>query len=202
MSRYGTARDDAKPDERAHVEVTRLAIPDVLVLTPRRFADERGWFEETWSERAMERAGLDLAFVQDNQSFSRPAGTVRGLHLQAPPFAQAKLVRVARGAIRDVAVDLRRGSPTYGTWVHRDLSEENGEQLLVPRGFAHGFCTLRVDTVVCYKVDAPYDRESERGVRFDDKTLAIDWGVEPSTAVLSEKDRKLPPLSEYVDVFD
>lgn len=145
--------------------------------------------------------GLATDFVQDNQSLSRLAGTVRGLHLQAPPFAQAKLVRVARGAVRDVAVDVRPGSPTYGRWVFADLSAENGQQIFVPRGFAHGFCTLEPDTVVCYKVDGAYDRDSERGIRFDDPQLAIDWGMPADAVTLSDKDAALPRFQDYVDVF-
>ncbi|ORE90769.1 dTDP-4-dehydrorhamnose 3,5-epimerase [Stappia sp. 22II-S9-Z10] len=173
------------------MDCTPLTIPDVVLLKPRRFEDDRGWFQETWNAKTLKGAGLDIAFVQDNQSLSRRAGTVRGLHLQAAPFAQAKLVRVVAGAIVDVAVDLRRGSPTFGRWTAAELSAENGAQLFVPRGFAHGFCTLTDDTEVCYKVDGFYDKASERGIRYDDPDLAIDWGFSGPIA-LSEKDKILP----------
>nr|WP_255720805.1 dTDP-4-dehydrorhamnose 3,5-epimerase [Acuticoccus kalidii] len=176
-------------------------MPDVLLITPRRFHDGRGWFEETWSQRRMDDAGLRLEFVQDNQSLSGPAGTVRGLHFQAPPYAQAKLVRCVAGAILDVAVDIRRNSPTYGRWVSAELTAENGAQLLVPHGFAHGFVTLKPDTSVCYKVDGYYDKDSEGGIRFDDPDVAIDWGIANEDAILSDKDRILPPFSELASVF-
>jgi dTDP-4-dehydrorhamnose 3,5-epimerase len=183
------------------METVPLAIPEVILVKPRRFGDDRGWFEETWQVRRYADAGIDATFVQDNQSMSVMPGTVRGLHFQAPPHAQAKLVRVARGAVVDVAVDIRKGSPTYGQWVAAELSEENGHQLFVPRGFAHGFCTRAPNTAVCYKVDGFYDRQSEGGIRFDDPDLAIDWGIDPEEAVLSDKDRVLPLLRELDDVF-
>lgn len=175
--------------------VTPLEIAEVLLVTPKRFGDDRGWFAETWNAKTFAAAGLSQTFVQDNQSFSRQAGTVRGLHLQVAPYAQAKLVRVLAGAIIDVAVDVRAGSPTYGHWVSAELSAENGAQLLVPRGFAHGFRTLVPDTEVAYKVDGFYDRASERGIRFDDPDLAIDWGP-PAQFLLSEKDRALPAFRD------
>lgn len=177
------------------MDVVSLEIPDVILIKPRRFEDDRGWFQETWNQRTLENAGLPLTFVQDNQSLSRRAGTVRGLHLQVAPFAQAKLVRVVAGAIVDVAVDLRAGSPTYGKWVSAELSAENGAQLLVPRGFAHGFRTLEANTEVAYKVDGFYDRASERGIRFDDPDLAVDWGP-AGDIVLSEKDQALPSFRD------
>ncbi|WP_108663109.1 dTDP-4-dehydrorhamnose 3,5-epimerase [Acuticoccus kandeliae] len=183
------------------MEFIPLELPEVVLMTPRRFRDDRGWFEETWSRRRMEDAGLALDFVQDNQSLSEPKGTLRGLHFQAPPFAQAKLVRCVAGAILDVAVDIRSGSPTYGRWVSAELTAENGAQLLVPRGFAHGFVTLMPNTAVCYKVDNFYDKASEGGIRFDDPDLAIDWGIDNSAAVLSEKDRILPSFAELDPVF-
>lgn len=175
--------------------VTPLEIADVVLLTPRRFEDDRGWFQETWNQRTLAASGIALDFVQDNQSLSRQAGTVRGLHLQVAPYTQAKLVRVVAGAIVDVAVDVREGSPTYGRWVSADLSAENGRQLLVPRGFAHGFRTLVSDTEVLYKVDGFYDRASERGIRFDDGDLGIDWGP-PADILLSAKDRELPSFRD------
>lgn len=183
------------------MDVTPLGLGGVVILTPRRFADERGFFEETWNERAMADAGLHVAFVQDNQSLSHERGTVRGLHFQAPPFEQAKLVRVARGAIVDVVVDLRRSSPTYGRWVRAELTEQNGAQLFVPRGFAHGFATLTEDSLVCYKVDGFYDRASEGGIRFDDQDLAVDWGIAPAEAVLSAKDATLPMFRGLPPIF-
>lgn len=183
------------------MDVKRLEIADVMVLTPRRFGDDRGFFEESWNQRTFyEATGLDVQFVQDNQSLSRVAGTVRGLHFQAPPHAQAKLIRVARGAIFDVAVDIRTASPTFGQWAGAELSEENGAQLFVPRGFAHGFATLRPDTVVCYKADGFYSRDAEGGVAYDDPDLAIDWRLSVA-ATLSDKDRVLPPLKSLAAVF-
>jgi dTDP-4-dehydrorhamnose 3,5-epimerase len=181
--------------------ISDTAIPEVKRLVPRRFADARGFFSETWSAARMREAGLDFAFVQDNHSYSAAPGTVRGLHYQAPPAAQAKLVRVARGAVRDIAVDVRRGSPTYGAWVAEELSAENGVQLLVPRGFLHGFVTLVADTDVLYKVDAPFAPDCDGAVRFDDPDLAIDWGIDPARAVLSEKDARAPLFRDFVTPF-
>jgi dTDP-4-dehydrorhamnose 3,5-epimerase len=170
------------------METFETAIPGVIRFTPRRFGDARGHFVETWNRRTLAAAGVDADFVQDNQSYSAQAGTVRGLHFQAPPHAQGKLVRVLNGAVLDVAVDARSGSPTYGRWVAEELSAETGAQLWVPRGFLHGFVTLQPDTVVAYKVDGYYDRASDGAVRFDDPDLAIDWGVDAAAAVLSDKD--------------
>jgi len=184
------------------MEVTPLDIAEVLLIRPRRFGDDRGWFEETWNQKRLAEQGLVADFVQDNQSLSRTVGTVRGLHFQAPPFAQAKLVRVAQGRVLDVAVDIRKSSPTYGKWVSAELSAENGAQLFVPRGFAHAFITREPDTVVCYKVDGFYDKASEGGIRFDDPDLAIDWGIDPKDAVLSDKDLQLGPLRELPPIFD
>ena len=183
------------------METVPLTIPEVILVKPRRFGDERGWFEETWQARRYADAGIDAVFVQDNQSLSVQPGTIRGLHFQAPPHAQAKLVRAARGAIVDVAVDIRTGSPTFGRWVAAELSEENGHQLFVPRGFAHGFCTRTANALVCYKVDGFYEKGSEGGVRFDDPELSIDWGISPDHAVVSEKDAALPPFEALGDVF-
>lgn len=183
------------------MEVEQTRLPDVLVLTPRRFADARGHFSETWNRQRMAEAGLDIDFVQDNSSFSKSAGTVRGLHYQTPPMAQAKLVRVARGAIRDVAVDFRIGSPRYGEWVAEELSAENGRQLLVPEGFLHGFVTLTDDVEVIYKVNRHYDPDCDRTVRFDDAELGVDWGVAAKDAVLSDKDTAAPPLGDVTSPF-
>jgi dTDP-4-dehydrorhamnose 3,5-epimerase len=156
--------------------------------------DNRGWFSETYNREAFARAGLNYEFVQDNHSYSALKGTLRGLHLQKPPYAQAKLVRCARGAVLDVVVDLRKDSPTYKQWVGVELSEENHKSLMIPRGFAHGFVTLRPDTEVCYKVDNPYDKASEAGILFNDPDIGVDWGVQ--NPVLSEKDRNAPPLKD------
>jgi dTDP-4-dehydrorhamnose 3,5-epimerase len=183
------------------MEIEETALPGVKLLTPRRFGDARGWFCETWNRRVLADAGIDHDFVQDNQSLSRPVGTVRGLHFQLPPFAQAKLVRVLRGAILDVAVDLRRASPTYGRSVAVRLDAENGAQLYVPVGFAHGFCTLEPDTEVFYKVSAPYSAAHDRGLAWDDPALAVAWPVTAAQAVLSDKDRKQPTLAELGPLF-
>ena len=183
------------------MEIIETALPGVLVLKPRRFADDRGWFSESWSARQMEAAGLVLDWVQDNHSHSVETGTVRGLHYQAPPMAQTKLVRVARGAVLDVAVDVRKGSPDFGKWVVEELSEANGAQLLVPKGFLHGFVTLTPGTDVLYKVDAFYSGEHDGAVRFDDPDLAVDWGIDPSTAVLSDKDARAPRFADWDSPF-
>lgn len=184
------------------MEVRPTAIPEVKVLTPRRFGDHRGYFSETWSAARMAGAGLEVAFVQDNESLSATAGTLRGLHYQAPPFAQAKLVRVARGAILDVAVDARRGSPTFGRWVAEEISAENGAQILVPRGFLHGFLTLVPDTLAIYKVDNLFDAASDGGVMWSDPDLAIDWRWPAGDVVLSDKDRGQPSFRDWVSPFE
>lgn len=176
------------------LEARPQAIAEVILVTPKRFADSRGWFSESWNAAGFAAAGIAGPFVQDNQSFSAIAGTVRGLHCQVGANAQGKLVRVLRGRIWDVAVDLRHGSPSYGRHVAAELSAENGAQLWIPVGFLHGFCTLEPATEVLYKVTAPYDRAAERGVVWNDRTLALPWPVEPASAVLSEKDAALPPL--------
>lgn len=180
---------------------TRLAIPEVVLVTPPKFGDDRGFFSEVWKRSAFAGEGLSIDWVQDNQSFSAQAGTVRGLHLQAPPFAQDKLIRVLRGAIWDVAVDIRRGSPSYGRWVAAELSAKAFNQLLVPAGFAHGFVTLEDDTEVLYKVSAAYDRDSERAIRWDDPDLAIEWPL-AGDPVLSDKDRVAPLFADHDPVFD
>ena len=183
------------------MQVEETAIPDVKLIIPRRFGDSRGWFSETWNAGAMRAVGLGHDFVQDNHSLSVPLFTLRGLHYQAPPFAQTKLVRVARGRILDVAVDVRPGSATYGRWVAVELSSALGEQLLVPRGFLHGFLTLEPNTEVLYKVDAPYDRASDGAVRFDDPMLGVDWGVSHENMVLSEKDLAAPFMKDWDNPF-
>lgn len=192
----------AMMEVRLTPEISETALPEVKRIRPARFADNRGFFSETWNAEKMRTAGLDHDFVQDNHSFSALAGTIRGLHYQAPPMAQAKLVRVARGAILDVAVDIRRSSPNYGRWVAEELSAENGMQLLIPRGFLHGFVTLVAETDVLYKVDAPYAPEHDGAIRFDDPDLGIDWGIAPETALLSEKDARAPSFRDFVTPFD
>ncbi len=184
------------------MEIRETALPEVKVLTPRRFGDARGYFCETWSTARMAANGLAFDFVQDNESLSARAGTLRGLHYQAPPFAQAKLVRVAKGAIRDVVVDARRGSPRYGKWVGEEISAENGAQILVPHGFLHGFITLTEDTLVIYKVDNVYDAASDGGVRWDDADIGIDWGVAAEGLTLSDKDRRAPGFRDWVSPFE
>ena len=183
------------------MSVERLAIPDVLLFTPARFGDARGFFSETWTARASQEAGIDQPFVQDNHSMSQARGVLRGLHCQLPPHAQGKLVRVVRGAIWDVAVDARRGSPTFGQHVAIELSAANWRQLWVPPGFLHGFCTLEPDTEVIYKTTEYYDRASERGVMWNDPELALPWPVAPEEVQLSEKDKVLPGWSAAADWF-
>jgi dTDP-4-dehydrorhamnose 3,5-epimerase len=172
-----------------------LAIPDVLLITPTRHTDPRGFFSETWTQRRYAELGISGPFVQDNHSLSRQAGVVRGLHLQIAPSVQGKLVRVVRGAIWDVAVDARHGSPSFGRHVGAVLSADNWQQLWIPGGFLHGYCTLEPDTEVIYKVTADYDREAERGVIWNDPDLAIPWPVQDNP-LLSDKDRMLPRLAE------
>ncbi|TNC74807.1 dTDP-4-dehydrorhamnose 3,5-epimerase [Rubellimicrobium roseum] len=183
------------------MQIDDTALSGVKVLTPRRFADARGWFTESWNRETLRAQGLDLDFVQDNHSLSRAAGTVRGLHYQRPPHAQAKLLRVIAGAILDVAVDVRRGSPTYGRWVAEELSAENGRQLLVPEGFLHGFVTRAPDTQVVYKCTDVYAPDCDGAVAWDDPEIGIDWGIDPETAVLSDKDRAAPRLSAWQSPF-
>lgn len=181
--------------------VTPLEIPAVLLVTPRIFRDERGFFSETYNRKALAEAGLDADFVQDNHSLSRARGVVRGLHFQVAPRAQGKLVRVTRGAIFDVAVDIRVGSPTYGRHVAAVLSADSWTQIWLPVGFAHGFCTLEPDTEVIYKVTDYYAPECDRGIAWDDPDLAIDWPVDREAAVLSDKDRRHPRLAELPPQF-
>ena len=183
------------------IEIEETAIPGVRVVKPRRFGDARGYFSETFNRRVLAEAGIDVDFIQDNESLSAAPGTIRGLHFQTPGFAQTKLVRVLTGAILDVAVDIRRGSPTFGAHVAVELSAEDGKQLLVPRGFAHGFCTLVPDTRVFYKVDAYYSQAHDAGILWNDLALAIDWPVTPGKAALSEKDARLPRMAEFDTPF-
>ncbi|SEL51304.1 dTDP-4-dehydrorhamnose 3,5-epimerase [Bosea lupini] len=178
-----------------------LAIPAVVLIKPKKFGDARGYFLETYSVEAFAAAGIDAVFVQDNQSLSVTRGVVRGLHFQGPPAPQAKLIRVLRGAIFDVTVDIRVGSPSYGRWCATTLTAEGAEQLLVPRGFAHGFCTLEPNTEVVYKVDGPYAPETEGGIAWNDPDLAIDWPVAAAEAQLSGKDAALPGFAGFASPF-
>lgn len=184
------------------MKVESLAIPAVKLITPKKFGDDRGFFSETWNEKLFTEAGIEARFVQDNQAYSAKQGTVRGLHFQLAPMAQDKLVRVLRGAILDVAVDLRRTSPSFGEHVAAVLSAENWSQLWVPKGFAHGYCTLTPDTEVFYKVTALYSPQHDRGIMWDDPALGIDWPVTADTAELSAKDKIQPKLADIAAPFE
>jgi dTDP-4-dehydrorhamnose 3,5-epimerase len=177
------------------------AIPEVLLIEPTRHGDARGFFSEVWKCSALAAAGIKADFVQDNHSHSRDAGVLRGLHFQRPPHAQGKLVRVVRGRILDVVVDIREGSPTFGHHVTAELSAANWLQIWVPRGFAHGFLTLEPDTEVLYKVDAEYDRAADGGIAWDDPALGINWPLPAAGPILSEKDRAAPRLAEASPIF-
>lgn len=177
------------------MKVESLDIADVKLIVPRVFRDARGIFSETWNEQALAEAGIAARFVQDNHAVSREAGTVRGLHFQLAPYEQDKLVRVSKGVIVDVAVDIRPGSPTFGKHVRAVISAENWAQIWVPKGFAHGYVTLEPDTEVIYKVTAYYAPSHDRGIQWDDPALGIDWGVTRDRAILSERDAKLPPFT-------
>jgi dTDP-4-dehydrorhamnose 3,5-epimerase len=183
------------------MEIKAVDLPGVVLLRPRRFADARGYFAETYNEKTFSAAGVAVQFVQDNQSYSVRRGTVRGLHFQRPPAAQSKLVRVLQGSVYDVAVDLRAGSPFYGQWCGETLTATGGEQLFVPRGFAHAFCTLEPDTVVAYKVDEFYAPDCDSGLIWNDPDLAIDWPVAADEVVLSDKDLKLGRFADFVSPF-
>lgn len=183
------------------MQLTDLDIDAVKMIRPRRFTDQRGYFSETWSRKAFADLGLDEDFVQDNCSYSVSAGTIRGLHFQRPPAAQAKLIRVAHGSIFDVAVDLRRSSESFGRAATAVLTAKGGEQLFIPAGFAHGFCTLEPDTLVAYKMSAFYAPAQERGILWSDPSLAIDWPLGGRDPILSDKDRGLPPFSDLEHCF-
>ena len=180
------------------MDIQTTTLEGVLLLTPRRFGDDRGWFSETWNRETLAAAGIDMAFVQDNHSMSAAVGTLRGLHYQAPPRAQDKLVRCTRGAIFDVAVDVRRGSTTYGQWVGYELTAQNGAQLLVPKGFLHGFVTRAPDTEVQYKCTDTYAPETDGAVRWD--SCGIDWGL-TGAPVLSAKDAAAPAFADWTSPF-
>jgi dTDP-4-dehydrorhamnose 3,5-epimerase len=183
------------------LDVKALAIQDVKVVRPPRFEDARGFFSETYNQRVYTQAGIDCHFVQDNHAFSKSAGTVRGLHYQGRPFAQDKLVRVVVGRIFDVAVDLRRASPTFGKWVGVELSADEWNQILIPIGFAHGLCTLEPNTEVIYKVSNYYSEQHDFGIRWDDPDLNVTWPMAEHQMVLSDKDRRLPLLRDIRGLF-
>jgi dTDP-4-dehydrorhamnose 3,5-epimerase len=179
--------------------ITPLTLPEILLITPKRHGDARGWFSETWSRKTLAEAGVEADFVQDNQAFSGRKGTIRGLHFQSAPNPQAKLVRVLRGAIFDVAVDIRPGSPTYGRWAGAELTADGGEQLFVPRGFAHGYCTLTDDTELFYKVDGVYSPGHEGGLIWNDPDVGIAWPI-PDDVMLNDRDKALPRLKDLAPV--
>ena len=183
------------------IEVRKLALDGVLEVLPKRHGDHRGFFSETYKSSDFVEAGITATFVQDNHSLSRAAGVLRGLHYQLPPFAQAKLVRVVKGAILDVAVDIRRSSPTFGRWLSLEVSAEQWNQIFVPAGFAHGFVTLVEETEVIYKVDRLYAPSHDRAIRFDDPVIGIEWPVVGGGLSLSDKDRAAPLLAD-ADLFD
>ncbi|ODR95889.1 dTDP-4-dehydrorhamnose 3,5-epimerase [Methyloceanibacter stevinii] len=183
------------------VGVQPLAIPEVLIVSPDKHDDQRGFLSETYSKPHMAELGVGIDFVQDNHSFSISKGTLRGLHFQSSPFAQAKLVRVVRGAIFDVAVDIRVGSPTFGRYVSKLISADAWNQIFVPTGFAHGFVTLEPQTEVIYKVSSRYSPEHDKGLLWNDPDIGIDWPVSEAEAVLSDKDKGLPMLSQLPDYF-
>lgn len=182
------------------MQIEPTTLDGVLILTPRRFGDDRGWFSESWNADVMAGLGLKIAFVQDNHSMSAAVGTLRGLHYQAPPRAQDKLVRCTAGLIFDVAVDIRAGSPSFGKWVGVELSPQNGRQLLVPKGFLHGFVTRAPNTEVQYKCSDVYAPDCDGAVRWDDPQIGIDWGLD-GAPVLSGKDQVAPFLREITSPF-
>jgi dTDP-4-dehydrorhamnose 3,5-epimerase len=184
------------------LSVSATAFPDVKIIIPQTLSDSRGLFSEVYNRRDFEAAGLSLDFVQDNHSTSIYQNTIRGLHFQRPPFAQAKLVRVVQGRILDIVVDIRKSSPTYGHHVAVELSAENWRQLFIPVGFAHGFCTLQANTEVVYKVTNYYSREHDRGIYWRDSDLAIPWPLDGEEPRLSERDLALPKLSDLPEFFD
>ena len=183
------------------IEIRELELAGVYEITPQRFGDDRGFFSETYSATGLAAAGIDMTFVQDNHSLSRKAGVLRGLHYQLPPFAQDKLVRVISGAILDVAVDIRKSSPTFGRWLALEVSAKRWNQILVPKGFAHGFVTLIPDTEVIYKVTERYAPECDRSIRFDDPAIGIDWRVSAADVTLSDKDRNALLLAD-AEIFE
>ncbi len=183
------------------MQVRPLGLEGVFEIVPRKFGDDRGFFSETYNKKALAEAGIDLDFVQDNHSYSSTKGVVRGLHYQLSPFQQEKLVRVTRGAILDVTLDIRKSSPTFGKWISLEVSAEKWNQILVPKGFAHGFITLTEDTEVIYKVTDYYSPEHDRSIRFDDPAIGISWPIPATGVQLSSKDEKAPLLAN-AEVFD
>lgn len=181
------------------MKITKTKLEGVVIIEPEVFGDNRGFFMESWNKRKMAEEGLDYDFVQDNHSKSTVKGTLRGIHFQKGDKAQAKMVRCVKGAVLDIAVDLRKNSPTFKQWVGVELSEENKKQLLIPRGFGHGFVTLTDDVEFLYKADNYYAPEADAGVRWNDPEIDVEWGVE--NPILSEKDRKNPFLKECNDLF-
>ena len=184
------------------MKIEETALPGVAIITPARFGDHRGFFSESWNRARMAEAGIDIDFVQDNHSLSGKAGTVRGLHFQAPPHAQSKLVRCGRGRLFDVAVDIRRGSPTYGQWFGTELSFENGRQMLVPEGFLHGFATLEPESEIIYKCSDYYAPDCDGAVRFDDPDIGIDWQLGGMEPVLSDKDARAQAFADFLSPFE
>lgn len=183
------------------IEITQTPLLGVLLITPPQFGDSRGFFSETWSRCRFQDHGINIDFKQDNHSFSRNSGTIRGLHFQAPPHAQDKLVRCGRGRLFDVAVDIRRGSPSYGQWYGAELSFDNGKQLLVPKGFLHGFSTLEPDTEIIYKCSDYYAPDHEGAVQFSDPEIGIDWQFDTTTFIASAKDQTAPLLRDFKSPF-
>jgi dTDP-4-dehydrorhamnose 3,5-epimerase len=183
------------------VNIESTEIHDVKIITPQKWGDQRGFFSETYSSAKLKAEGIDLEFCQDNHSFSQEICTLRGLHFQIAPFAQDKLLRVTKGSIFDVAVDIRNGSPSFGSWVGRVISAELWNQILIPAGFAHGFCTIAPDTEVQYKVSAIYSLENERGIAWNDPDIAIEWPLNDRAPILSDKDKQYPLLSETPSYF-
>jgi dTDP-4-dehydrorhamnose 3,5-epimerase len=183
------------------MEIEQTALHGVVILRPARHGDARGFFSESWNQKRMAEAGLHYDFVQDNHSLSAAVGTVRGLHYQTPPHAQAKLVRCGQGVLFDVAVDIRRGSPTYSHWVGVELSAQNGKQLLIPAGFLHGFSTRAPDTEIIYKCTDYYAPDCDAAVRYDDPDIGIDWGLDGAAPLLSAKDTAAPFLADVQTPF-
>jgi dTDP-4-dehydrorhamnose reductase/dTDP-4-dehydrorhamnose 3,5-epimerase len=182
------------------LRIIKTKLEGVYIIEPKVFGDHRGWFMESYSKIKFKKNGIDIDFVQDNHSLSAKKGTIRGLHFQINPIAQTKLVRCTKGRILDVAVDIRKGSPTYKQWISVELSEENKKQLLIPKGFAHGFLTLTDNVEVQYKVDEYYSQEHDRSIRYDDPDIGIDWGID--NPILSEKDLKAPLLKDSDHNFE
>lgn len=184
------------------IEIQTLKIPDVKIIKPKKFGDHRGFFSEVYNKSRLKAYDIKIDFIQDNHSLSVEQGTLRGLHFQTPPFAQDKLVRVVRGSIYDVAVDIRRSSPTFGEYVAATLTATDWNQILVTKGFAHGFITLEPNTEVIYKVSADYSPINDKGIAWNDPSIGIDWPFEESKIILSEKDEKHPLLNEIITPFE